>query len=84
VLLEWVDAQVDRLRNRRPPQLAGEPVVLHLEMALPVAVAELDLVLAVIVELVPRRFGALHAKVRQLVVPVQVDAEVLVAGLLAL
>ena len=53
VLLERVDAQVDRTGHGGSHRLAGEPVVLDLEVNLPVAVTEREeLVLAVVEELV--------------------------------
>jgi hypothetical protein len=54
-------------------------------MDFPVPVADrVELVLPVVEELVARRLLALPAEVRKLVVAVQVDTKVLVAGLVAL
>ena len=66
-------------------QCPGEPVVLGLEVHLPVVVAQREQVaLAVVEELVAGGLIDLAGQVRQLVVAVEVHPEVLVAGLVAL
>jgi hypothetical protein len=49
VLLEWIDAKVDRLRDCRPYRMTGKPIILYLEMDFPVLVAyRIEFVLTVL------------------------------------
>ena len=62
-----------------------EPVVLDWEMDLPILVADgKQLVFPVVEELMPRRSVAVAGQIGKLVVAVEMNAEVLCAGLLSL
>ena len=76
MLLERIVAQIDRTRHSRPERRAGKPVVLQLEMNLPVAVANGEQIpFAKVEELIARRFFHLACQVRELIITIEVDAE---------
>ena len=82
MLLEGIITQVHRLRHGRFLRLTRKPVILGLEMDLPVVVADgIQFSLAVVEELQTRRLVDLTLEVGLLVVAVQMYLEVFLSGL---